>query len=79
MTVKRFAIDIRLREITHGKSRTRLQSTILRTDSRAAADHIMWQACDADPNWNPGDEIAHAWDGFSEDDQAVLEKEGLGP
>ena len=76
---RRFAIDIRLREIAHGKSRTRLKTTILRTDSSAAADHVMAQACDSEPNWNGRLEIACCWQDFSAADQDILRKEGLAP
>ena len=79
MTVKRFAIYIRLREITHGKSRTRLHTTILRTDSNAAADHIMAQVCDYPANWSPMDEIRCCFDDFPAADKDILQQEGLAP
>ena len=53
--------------------------TILKTTSVQAADLVYNQTQGDSPNWDAADEIAHAWDGFSEDDQAVLQQEGMAP
>lgn len=53
--------------------------TILKTASPYVPDHIMDQFLGDHPNWNVPEEIAHAWESFSEDDQAILREEGFGP
>ncbi|HLB26043.1 MAG TPA: hypothetical protein VJN32_00210 [Dehalococcoidia bacterium] len=60
-------------------SRITRRIVMLTTASAEAAEHVLNQAQGATPNWDAGHEIAYAWDGFSEDDQAILQKEGFGP
>jgi hypothetical protein len=76
---KRYNLDFVFR-LTSGRNSRRLATVrFFSTDVRAAADHIINQLCDYPANWSPRAEITHAWDTFSEEDQALLTKEGHTP